>query len=365
MQSSLSSLLSQALVAFTIEADNEFELRMPHRTSDFGAGAAGSGPWLTSLAMYLNCMRYVDQAGITVAELAGLARTPANLAGMLRWGYVTIDGAGRGSGAKPAPGSVIRATARGARAREAWRPLPELIEQRWRQRFGEPALDDLTASLGAIAGQLSSGLPDCMPILGYGLWTKGRITVPLATLPGGDDAAELPLCALLARVLVAFTLDFEEAAAVSLAITANILRVLGEAAGSCAIRDLPARSGVSKEAIAMALGVLDKQDLAVAGPDPAGGRGKLAVLTPKGRSVTASGQQLIAAVDASWQSRFGQDLVKLREVLEPLAGQAGQPSPLLAAIPPYPDGWRARVRQPELLPRFPMVLHRGGYPDGS
>ena len=32
---------------------------------------------------------------------------------------------------------------------------------------------------------------------------------------------------------------------------------------------------------------------------------------------------------------------------------------------PYPDGWRASVRALPTLPLYPMVLHRGGYPDGS
>jgi hypothetical protein len=27
--------------------------------------------------------------------------------------------------------------------------------------------------------------------------------------------------------------------------------------------------------------------------------------------------------------------------------------------------WRASVPNPETLPHYPMVLHRGGYPDGS
>lgn len=28
-------------------------------------------------------------------------------------------------------------------------------------------------------------------------------------------------------------------------------------------------------------------------------------------------------------------------------------------------GWRASVRKPDTLPRYPIVLHRGGFPDGS
>jgi hypothetical protein len=32
---------------------------------------------------------------------------------------------------------------------------------------------------------------------------------------------------------------------------------------------------------------------------------------------------------------------------------------------PYADGWRASVCRPGTLPHYPMILHRGGYPDGS
>jgi hypothetical protein len=40
-------------------------------------------------------------------------------------------------------------------------------------------------------------------------------------------------------------------------------------------------------------------------------------------------------------------------------------SPLLAGLEPYPDNRRAAVPAPVTLPHYPMVLHRGGYPDGS
>jgi hypothetical protein len=32
---------------------------------------------------------------------------------------------------------------------------------------------------------------------------------------------------------------------------------------------------------------------------------------------------------------------------------------------PYPDNWRAVVKQPETPPHHAMVLHRGAYPDGD
>ena len=79
----LPTLLSQALVAFTIEFDNEFEHKMPHRTTKH---SSGYGPWLVSMAMYLNCRRFVGDDDVTVGELERLARTKTNLDGMRRWG---------------------------------------------------------------------------------------------------------------------------------------------------------------------------------------------------------------------------------------------------------------------------------------
>ena len=37
----------------------------------------------------------------------------------------------------------------------------------------------------------------------------------------------------------------------------------------------------------------------------------------------------------------------------------------IMAFRPEPSGWRAGARQPQTLPHFPLVLHRGGYPDGA
>jgi len=47
------------------------------------------------------------------------------------------------------------------------------------------------------------------------------------------------------------------------------------------------------------------------------------------------------------------------------ASPDGGPCPLLAGLEPYPDNWRAAVPAPVMLPHYPMVLPRGGYPDGS
>jgi hypothetical protein len=64
--------------------------------------------------------------------------------------------------------------------------------------------------------------------------------------------------------------------------------------------------------------------------------------------------------------RYDRTIDGLEESLSRLAGtgMAGN-SPLFQGLEPDPNGWRASVRKPDTLPHFPMVLHRGGFPDGS
>jgi len=362
---SLSALLSQALVALTIELDNEAEHRLPHRTTNYGAADQGDGAWLVSLAMFENCLRFVTDQPITVGELETLARTGTNLDGMRRWGYITIDGTAKKiHQGRPGPGAVLRATARGLRARETWLPLPARIEQRWRERFGAEPIGRLRRSLEAITSQLDPGLPDCLPILGQVLFSRGP-DPSLPPRPEPPDVATLPLSALLSRVLLAFALGYEHESELSLAVSANLLRVLH--AERTRLRDLPLLTGISKQAVAWAMGVLLRARLAVEEADPAASRGKAARLTPAGLRAQRLYLELLDAIEDRWPQRFGSDTIgALRQSLEALAvGADGQPPPLFQALEPYPDNWRASVRPPRTLPHYPMVLHRGGYPDGS
>ena len=84
----LSALLSRAVVAFTIELDNAWETRMPHRTTRFG-GPRGA-PYAVSLALWSNFMRAVPEQGVSIAELERRVRARLPLDGMRRWKYVTI-----------------------------------------------------------------------------------------------------------------------------------------------------------------------------------------------------------------------------------------------------------------------------------
>ena len=361
----LSALLSQALVAYTIEFDNEAEHRLPHRTTGHGASGPGDGapaPWLVSLAMWETCMRYVTAEPITVGDLEARARTGTNLDGMRRWGYITIDGTARKvHKTRPGPAAVLRATAAGLRAREIWRPLPGFIEQRWRERLGADQLSRLRVPLSSMVTRLGPGLPDCLPILGAALLSQGP-DPRLPPRPDGTAPEALPLSALLSRVLLAFALEYEREAGLALAVAANVLRVLGRE--GTRLRDLPALTGTSKESVRWALGILVRGDLAAEEPDPAASRGKVARLTPRGLAAQHLYHELTGTIERRWHDRFTPGVTgALRASLEPLA--AGQPPVLFGGLEPYPDNWRASVRRPATLPHFPMVLHRGGYPDGS
>ena len=363
----LSALLSQVLVAFTIELDNEFERRMPHRTTNHGSAASPGAPWLVSLVMWSNCMRFVGREGVPVGELEALARTATNLNGMERWGYIVVEPGPADSRPKPSRSSwVIRATAAGRKAQEVWRPLFGAIEKRWQARSGEGEIGQLRESLRALVSRIDVDLPDCLPILGYGLFSKGpdRKRGTADRQRDGIDS-HLPLSSLLSRALLLFAIEFERESDLSLAISANLVRVLDQR--GVRVRDLPILTGVSKEAIAAAMGILQKKRAAVAGSARTGRLAKVARLTAKGREAQQSYSRLVAIIEARWQDRFGKDTIRiLRDSLEGLVGEStAQRSPLFSGLEPYPDGWRASVPKPSTLPHYPMVLHRGGFPDGS
>ncbi|HEX4016762.1 MAG TPA: hypothetical protein VHX15_08500, partial [Frankiaceae bacterium] len=199
--------------------------------------------------------------GITVVQLHAQARTAKDsLAGLTRWGYVRVAD------------SVVTATREGRTAQRVWEPLAMEIESRWASRF-EAAYQQLRGTLETFAAAIEVDFPDYLPITSP--TQNGRLE-PFRPLVTGVDPRGLDLSALLSRVLLAYTLDFERESAISLPVSANTLRVLD--AEPIPLRDLPRLSGV---------------------------------------------------------------------------------------LQPYPDGWRAKAGAPQALPHHPMVLHRGGFPDGS
>ena len=353
----LATLLSQAVVAFTIELDNEFERRFLE---------AGGGARVVSLTMWSNLLRFVGD-GTTVGEFVAAVGLPkrsalSRLGGVERWRYVSVgpsrekrEGYGSGRGTKD--DWVVRFTPAGLRAAEIWPALPAEIEARWRERFGAEEIEALVDALRAVDEEGDTPLPEFLPVV-------SSTQAMALELPSGETRAasdDLPLVTLLAHALLAYTIDFEEASPVSLPLSANVLRVLDEAGVS--VRELPALAGISKEAVEVSLTALARTDYVVVEGAPASTR--TIRVTPAGAKLQAEQRRLHARIGKQWNAG-------LRTSLERILDHADLP----AGLEPYPGGWRASkpyeqqteaVRADALgrLPHYPMVLHRGGWPDGS
>ena len=168
---------------------------------------------------------------------------------------------------------------------------------------------------------------------------------------------------------MAYTLDFEEGSALSLPLSANVFRVLD--GDGVPVRELPSLTGISKEAVAVSLTSLAKTDYVVVEGAPASKR--TIRLTPAGETLRTVQPRLHARIGKRWATRFGTNVVEpLRAALERILDHPELP----AGLTPYPDGWRASkpyahqtqavLEDPRgRLPHYPMVLHRGGWPDGS
>jgi DNA-binding PadR family transcriptional regulator len=116
----------------------------------------------------------------------------------------------------------------------------------------------------------------------------------------------------------------------------------------------------------MSLSFLSKRGYVTVQTEPAG-RVKVVLLTTKGRAARETYRGLVWTIEQRWHARFGEEAVtRLRDSLErPIGDGTARHSPLFRGLEPYPNGWRASIPRPEGLPHYPMVLHRGGFPDGS
>jgi DNA-binding MarR family transcriptional regulator len=315
-------------------------------------------------------MQFVVEEGVAIRDLHTRARTTRDsLTGLQRWGYVTVTPAPGDHRPKPSEADrVVRPTRYGRRAQEIWGPLAGTIEERWRERFGREEIESLRGSLLALIDRLEVDLPCYLPVVHPTQNGRAELPRPRAPVDSAEGTAlpDLDLSVLLSRALLAFTLDYESEARISLPISATTLRVLD--GDGVRLRDLPILTGVSQEANAMSVGFLVRCECAVIEPIPSVSRGKRVRLTQKGERAQSKYLRVLDETEARWVTRYGPDLcASLRGSLERILTQdpTATGSPLARGLEPYPDGWRASVRKPALLPQYPMVLHRGGWPDGS
>ncbi len=313
----LSALLSQALVAFTIEFDNEFERRMRE------AGYPGA---LVSLGVWSNLLRFLAEGGLSVHDLAARSLAPdehvtAGLGCLERWIFVVLlpdpadarsvpvrlhprakrvlrDGWGSGRGIRS--GWIVRLTQKGRKAAEIWPPLFEEIERRWRARFGDDEIRKLGEILKEILDQIGLELPEALPVG----WDFAK-SYPARRA----SSANLPLPALLSQLLLAFTLEFDRESPAPLVLCANALRVLGEE--PIPESDLPRLTGGSPET--SGIGWQIKPYITV---EPVPRRGKMVRLNARGLRAQQTYRELTAAIEKRWGAKFGKERIRgLREAL--------------------------------------------------
>jgi hypothetical protein len=319
----LFALVSQILVAFTVELDNEFERRMAD------AGYPGAG---LSWNVYSRVLKFVPPDGVTVENLSEhspLKSNPFALGCLERWHFIVLDPGdgpaprrvvhkqsgrqlrdGWGSGRGIRKEWIVRATAKGQKAIEIWPPLFDEIEGRWRKRFGEGVIGRLRETLVSMASKLD---------LRSGLSSNGEEdeAYPLARSVTADgDADSLPLPQLLAVLLYAFSVEFGAECKVPLALCANAIRVLGE--GPAPAAQIPRLTGASKEQVA--IGWRWKRFIEE-GRDPHVARGKLASLNPLGESVYKKYRRVIAEIESRWKEKF--PVRELRGALEEVLTAGG------------------------------------------
>lgn len=333
------------LVAYTIEADGEFEASMPHRTAlSRSIGERPNGPWLISLAMWENFLRYVPEVGISLAELsARVGIRTLQTAGMTRWGYVAVVD------------EMVRLKPGGRAAARAWDPIESRVESRWRERFGTESIDSLRSAIASSVANIREVGPNYLPVVDYGLWSARQLRADRDPTEQRDS-----LSALLSRALTVIAVAFERTSPVSIALAANALRVL-EPAGT-AVREVSSRAGIAREITDVSLGYLEKRGFATLASD---GRRRTATLTRAGAGIQEFTDERLDELDGRFEP--------VRAALEAILSNT---EALEDALTPHPSAWRAQppyaaqtkrmLAEPRAaLPHFPIVTHRGGYPDGS
>jgi hypothetical protein len=340
----LSALLSQILVVFTVELDNEFELRM---------AASGYPGARLSWMIWSNLMRFIGEDGLSVRDIARQAlaaekRINFELGCLERWAFVELqpergddrpvrvaahrrtgrtlrDGWGSGRGIRS--NWIARLSHKGVKAVQIWPTLADEIEERWKARFTDAFIARLRKSLLALVDQLELEFPQALP----NDWSEEEETFPPRIT---RSAANLPFPALLSQLLLEFTLDFDRESPFPLALCANTLRVLGET--SVRVAEIPRLSGSSVERTDIGWRlkphVLLEDDLTV-------GRGKVARLTPLGHEAQKIYRQLTGEIEKRWETRFGKNEVnQLRENLLELFTHRNTDGLTLSACLSPPEG---------------------------
>ena len=337
----LSALLSQFLVVYTIEVDNEFELRMSRE------GYAGTR---LSLVVWTNVLKFIPIDGISPKDLASRSLSSTDrlkliLGCLERWGFVTLKSneadiasvrvpmyskvrrEGWGSGRGIALDSTVRLTNKGKLAAKIWPNIWAEVEESWKQRLGLGDYRRLHDELRDVANLSEYELPEGLPGLGS---VEEKISFP--SKGREPEESDIPLSVLISRVLLMFAMEYNRRSRVSLALCANVIRVLGTEPVN--VGDLAALTGCSSEASDIGWQLKPFVQLE---NNPDKKRGKVVRLSPLGLKVQHSYLKLTAEIEDEWEQKFGGEKINgLRSTLQTLSNKKEGEELILASglIPP-------------------------------
>ena len=289
----LPTLLSHALIAFE---------------RDYGDAGLDS----PSLPVWSNVLRVFGTEAITDRELSQRAILSKRVVRVVLRGFTNLGWLESDTGRNRA----FHLTDRGMTLEGVARRRLAKVEGQWRKRHGPAAIESLRDDLAVIASKLELEWP--WHLTGYGpadpsltggsyLPAKpgpprvlGRGTEwPVVPRDASRPVTELPLPALLSKVLAAFTVDYEEehlgplgAASVFLAQIPDDAITLARASAICDV------GGTGKSAPERHLCVV------VEPGRPRDGSRKV-YLTPKARRIRESYPALVMDIEARWRERFG------------------------------------------------------------
>jgi DNA-binding MarR family transcriptional regulator len=287
----LSVLLSKSLVALTREFEAEGAGRLP----------------LPSLTMWSNVLQYVSEEGVDLGTFWRTARISkravrAAIHAVERYGYVVVE-----SDAANEKRKLVRLTEGGRNTRDAMLRLFDVVDARWRKRFGPRTIDGLRRSLEALVGRLELELPHYPTGYGAADPSVGRGGQDWKAVPRepGSDVSQLPLSALLSQALMAFSLDFE-ASGMSHALAANVLRLVGT--DGRPLDELPHATHIAG---------LERHGVIRLEPDPGNTKRTIVRLTARGRAARDGYPQVIERIEREWRGRYGADAIDaVRAALE-------------------------------------------------
>ena len=308
----LSALLSQVLVAYTVELDNGFELRMVR------AGFPGAR---LSLVLWLNVLRLLPSEGLTFRDLADRYVGPPDslkiqLGYLERWWVIEMSSGnptsrqkrdGWGSGRGITRSTTIQLTTIGKKAVEIWPVLLSEIEDRWRKRFEKEEIHRISKSLQKIVQSSEVELP-------LGLSSILDLDEREYKPRPAKKEAPLAFVMLVSQVLFLFAGEFQKRSRLPLLICANMIRVLGE--NPVRLGDLPRLTGGSAETSDVGWRL---KPFVILENDPAGKRGKVIRLSERGARAQDAYYQTTRDIEKDWAEKFGADNIRgLRSNLEKL-----------------------------------------------